>query len=433
MRAASDANNDPNAPAISQIVQRFQLSPRRNARRATAPTPTGACACPSAPARRPSRPRSSRRTARARRAGAAAVRAAVPGRREHSRDAHRRLPAQRRDQRALRGGGAGETASRRPDLLAAGRRRTQRDGHERCASEILSWTRAPRVSGGPSTDDDVAPLLAFYRDGAARRLRRRHSARAEALARVARSSCSASSKTRRTPRRAPSYRVSRPHARVAPVVLPLEQHPRRRAARGRRARRAARRRKVSSGRCSACSRTRARRRSSRTSPGSGCTCATSTPSCPCRANSPTSTTRCAQGLKRETELFFGSIVHEDRSALDLLRADYTFVNERVARLYGLPNIKGNSLPPRDAAGRQPAPRPARPRQHPHRHVVSGPHVARRARQVDPRELARGPAAAAAGRRARARGDGRRAAPRCRSASGSRRIARTAEPARAATR
>jgi len=48
-----------------------------------------------------------------------------------------------------------------------------------------------------------------------------------------------------------------------------------------------------------------------------------------------------QGLKRETELFFGSIVQENRSALDLLRADYTFVNERVARLYGLPNIKGN--------------------------------------------------------------------------------------------
>jgi hypothetical protein len=57
-----------------------------------------------------------------------------------------------------------------------------------------------------------------------------------------------------------------------------------------------------------------------------------------------------QSLKRETELFFGSIVQEDRSALDLLRADYTFINERVARLYGLPNVKGNhfrrvTLPP----------------------------------------------------------------------------------------
>ena len=48
-----------------------------------------------------------------------------------------------------------------------------------------------------------------------------------------------------------------------------------------------------------------------------------------------------QALKRETELFFGSIVQENLSALDLLRADYTFVNERVAHLYGLPNVKGN--------------------------------------------------------------------------------------------
>ena len=47
--APQAANNDPNAPAISQIVQRFQLIARRSARRATAPTPTGACACPSAP------------------------------------------------------------------------------------------------------------------------------------------------------------------------------------------------------------------------------------------------------------------------------------------------------------------------------------------------------------------------------------------------
>jgi len=47
-----------------------------------------------------------------------------------------------------------------------------------------------------------------------------------------------------------------------------------------------------------------------------------------------------QSFRRETELFFESIVQEDRSALDLLRADYTFVNERLARHYGIPNIKG---------------------------------------------------------------------------------------------
>ena len=48
-----------------------------------------------------------------------------------------------------------------------------------------------------------------------------------------------------------------------------------------------------------------------------------------------------EGLRRETELFFASVLREDRSVLELLDADYTFVNERVARHYGLPNVKGS--------------------------------------------------------------------------------------------
>jgi mono/diheme cytochrome c family protein len=57
-----------------------------------------------------------------------------------------------------------------------------------------------------------------------------------------------------------------------------------------------------------------------------------------------------QAFRRETELFFGSIVHEDRSILDLLDADYTFVNERLAIHYGIPNVYGSqfrrvTLPP----------------------------------------------------------------------------------------
>ncbi|MGH9203310.1 MAG: DUF1592 domain-containing protein, partial [Vicinamibacterales bacterium] len=48
-----------------------------------------------------------------------------------------------------------------------------------------------------------------------------------------------------------------------------------------------------------------------------------------------------QAFRRETELFVESIVREDRSARDLLRADYTFVNERLARHYGIPNVKGS--------------------------------------------------------------------------------------------
>ncbi len=45
-------------------------------------------------------------------------------------------------------------------------------------------------------------------------------------------------------------------------------------------------------------------------------------------------------LKRETELFFNSIVRDDRSVLELLTADYTYANERVARHYGIANVTG---------------------------------------------------------------------------------------------
>ena len=51
----------------------------------------------------------------------------------------------------------------------------------------------------------------------------------------------------------------------------------------------------------------------------------------------------AEALKRETELFFDSIVREDRSVIDLLTADYTFVNERVARHYDIPNVSGSNF------------------------------------------------------------------------------------------
>lgn len=48
-----------------------------------------------------------------------------------------------------------------------------------------------------------------------------------------------------------------------------------------------------------------------------------------------------QALRRETELFFESVLRADRSVLDLLRADYTFVNERLAKHYGIPNVYGS--------------------------------------------------------------------------------------------
>jgi hypothetical protein len=49
----------------------------------------------------------------------------------------------------------------------------------------------------------------------------------------------------------------------------------------------------------------------------------------------------ADAMRRETELLFDSVVREDRNVFDLLTADYTFVNERLAKHYGIPNIMGS--------------------------------------------------------------------------------------------
>jgi cytochrome c5 len=62
-----------------------------------------------------------------------------------------------------------------------------------------------------------------------------------------------------------------------------------------------------------------------------------------------------EGFRRETELFVASTLREDRSVLDLLSADYTFVNERLARHYGIPGVYGNrfrrvTLPNTDQRG-----------------------------------------------------------------------------------
>ena len=48
-----------------------------------------------------------------------------------------------------------------------------------------------------------------------------------------------------------------------------------------------------------------------------------------------------EALRRETDLFLESQFREDRSVVDLLRADYTFLNERLARHYGVPGVTGN--------------------------------------------------------------------------------------------
>ena len=56
-----------------------------------------------------------------------------------------------------------------------------------------------------------------------------------------------------------------------------------------------------------------------------------------------------QHAAKETELFFDSIVRENRSALDLLTANYTFLNDRLAKHYGIPGIYGSQFRRVDAA------------------------------------------------------------------------------------
>jgi hypothetical protein len=50
-----------------------------------------------------------------------------------------------------------------------------------------------------------------------------------------------------------------------------------------------------------------------------------------------------QAMRREVELLFDTIVREDRNVVDLLTADYTFVNERLAKHYGIPYIYGTQF------------------------------------------------------------------------------------------
>jgi hypothetical protein len=58
---------------------------------------------------------------------------------------------------------------------------------------------------------------------------------------------------------------------------------------------------------------------------------------------PDYTQQLADDMRRETELFFFDFVRRDRSVVDLFTADYTFVNDRLARHYGIPNVSGSDF------------------------------------------------------------------------------------------
>ena len=146
----------------------------------------------------------------------------------------------------------------------------------------------------------------------------------------------------------------RPGAGLAPVVLPVEQHSRRRADRRWPRKGELRdpavlekqvRRMLADPKSEALDRA--------TSPASGWACGRCDTERAGRQPVPGLRRQPARTrIRREIELFFDSIVREDRSVLDLLTADYTFVNERLAKHYGIPNVYGAAVPPRDACRRR---------------------------------------------------------------------------------
>ncbi len=105
-----------------------------------------------------------------------------------------------------------------------------------------------------------------------------------------------------------------------------------------------------------------------------------------------------QSAIRETELLFETIVRENRPLTELLTADYTFMNERLAKHYGVPGVYGDQFR-RVALTRRAPLRPARARERADAVVVSEPHLAREPRQLRADEHPRHPAARAAPRRA----------------------------------
>ena len=50
-----------------------------------------------------------------------------------------------------------------------------------------------------------------------------------------------------------------------------------------------------------------------------------------------------RAMRRETELYVANIVHDDRSVLELLDSDYTYLNEKLAKFYGVPDVKGDEM------------------------------------------------------------------------------------------
>ena len=102
-------------------------------------------------------------------------------------------------------------------------------------------------------------------------------------------------------------------------------------------------------------------------------------------------------FRREMELFVGSVLREDRSVLDLLTANHTFVNERLALHYGIPNVRGDRFRRITLTRSEPL-GPARKGRGAADDVLRQPHGAGAAGRLDPGEHPGNAAGGAAARR-----------------------------------
>ena len=232
--------------------------------------------------------------------------------------------------------GVSETPSRQRSSPAARRLpATERP----CAEEIVTRI-ATRAYRRPLTETDVGDLMAFYEAGRGTAAGRRASGRRCRRRWPAPTSCSGSSGRRAKRRAGRELPDLRRGAGVAPRVLPLGRTAGRGAHRAGGRRQALRPGRARRAGADGCWPTRGRSRWPPGSPALWLRLQDMDQVQPDAFWFPNFDRQLADAMRRETELLFDSLVREDRSFFDLFTADYTFVNERLARHYGLPNVAG---------------------------------------------------------------------------------------------
>ena len=244
--------------------------------------------------------------------------------------------------------GTGETPSRERIFIC---KPASASEEEACAERILS-TLARRAFRRPVTDSDLEDVMTFYDSGRSggsfedgiETAIQRILVDPEFLFRIERDPPNVPPGT--------AYRISDLELASQLVVLPVEQHPGRRAARSRRTPPAEQSRRRSKPRCIACSPIQRANALVKNFAGQWLYLRNLEKIWPNPDVFPDFDDNLRDAFQKESELFFESMLAEDRSVLDLIDADYTFLNERLARHYGIPNVYGEPFPARRADRRR---------------------------------------------------------------------------------